>query len=109
MLFKDTTFLDRIFRVVDKNDDNQISFPEYIACLSILSNKAPKEEKLKFSFEIYDFDGDGFISSTDLRAVMAATLREHNIVITRGDIDFVVQKTMAEVNPKSENMISYEE
>lgn len=109
MLFKDTTFLDRIFRVVDKNDDNKISFAEYVECLSILSNKASKEDKLKFSFKIYDFDGDGFISSTDLRAVMAATLREHGIVITRPDIDFVVEKTMTEVNPKSENMISFEE
>lgn len=83
MLFKDSALLDRIFRVFDADDDNQISFMEYLTCLSIISSKANKDEKIKFSFAIYDFDGDGFISVTDLTAVVAATLREHKILIRR--------------------------
>jgi Ca2+-binding EF-hand superfamily protein len=35
------------------------------------------------TFDIYDFDGDGFISAADMTAVTAATLREHDIVIPR--------------------------
>lgn len=61
------------------------------------------------SFKIYDFDGDGFISVTDLTAVVAATLREHQIVILRTEIDEIVAHTMQEAHTKNPNMISIEE
>ncbi len=64
---------------------------------------------LLVSFHIYDFDGDGFISVTDLTAVLAATLREHKIVIMRSDIDQIVQITMQGAKSKHPNMISFEE
>ncbi len=47
MLFQDSALIDRIFRVFDTNDDNQICFTEYIGCLSTISSKASKEEKVK--------------------------------------------------------------
>ena len=47
MLFKDSALLDRMFRIFDRNDDNVISFDEYINCLSVISNKASKEDKMK--------------------------------------------------------------
>lgn len=109
MLFKDSALLDRIFRVFDLDDDNQISFAEYLACLSTISSKATKEEKLKFSFQIYDFDGDNFISVGDLTAVLAATLREYRLVVAREDVDHIVQKTMAEAQPSNPAGISLAE
>ena len=50
MLFRDSALIDRIFRVFDKDDDNMISFNEYVSCLAILSNKASDEEKLKCTY-----------------------------------------------------------
>jgi Ca2+-binding EF-hand superfamily protein len=50
MLFKDSALLDRIFRVVDVDDDDQISFSEYLSCLSTISNKASQDDKLKCIF-----------------------------------------------------------
>lgn len=47
MLFRDSALLDRIFRVFDVDDDNQISFYEYLSCLSTISTKAGKEDKLR--------------------------------------------------------------
>lgn len=61
------------------------------------------------SFQIYDFDGDNYISVSDLTAVVAATLREHKIFILRSDIDQIVQSTMIEASPKHANMISFDE
>jgi Ca2+-binding EF-hand superfamily protein len=57
MLFADSALLDQIFRVFDANDDDQISFEEYLKCLSVISNKASREDKHLFSFKLYDFDG----------------------------------------------------
>lgn len=109
MLFKDTALLDRIFRVFDGDDDNCISFSEYIKCCSNLSSKASQEDKLRFSFHIYDFDGDNKISTNDLTSALAATLREHNVVISRADIDVIVANTMREANPSEAEMITFPE
>ncbi len=45
----------------------------------------------------------------DLTAVLAATMREHKLQITRPDIDHIVQATFAEASTRNENMISLEE
>lgn len=109
MLFKDSALLDRIFRIFDRDDDNRISFAEYINCLSTISSKASQEDKLRFSFQIYDFDGDDRISIDDLTSALAATLREHNIVIARIDIDAIVASTMREAGPAEPDRIQFAE
>lgn len=76
----------------------------YILILLPLTN-----DLLVVSFQIYDFDGDNYISVSDLTAVVAATLREHKIFILRSDIDQIVQSTMIEASPKHANMISFDE
>jgi len=50
MLFEDSTLLDRMFRVFDKNDDNVVSFAEYVTCLSVISSKGTKEDKTKCKY-----------------------------------------------------------
>ena len=91
MLFRDTIMLDRMFRVFDANEDQKISFGEYLQCLSVISNKASEAAKLKLSFQMYDFDGDDMISVSDLTSALAATLREHDVVIERSEIDEIVR------------------
>lgn len=138
MLFQDSILMDRIFAVFDADSDNLISFDDYIACLSTVSNKAKPEDKLKcafssimcpasssslplslcapcflstnkVSFKIYDCDGDGFIGTGDLTAVVAATLREQDVVIARADLDQIVEQTMKEAHPAQAGKISYDE
>ena len=109
MLFRDSAILDRIFRVFDADEDGKISFSEYLSCLSVISSKASQAEKLKLSFQIYDFDGDNRIGVDDLTSALAATLREHDIIIERPEIDEIVKDTMEEVCPEEEGMISIQE
>lgn len=154
MLFKDSALLDRIFRVFDADDDNEIIFSEYLSCMSSISSKATREEKLKCtagyvqsssmtvdtclrtclqfrsrSTTLTATASSGnillptpivrtasliytcifYYSVGDLTAVLAATLREHKLPITRADIDHVVAATVAEANPRNEGMISLEE
>lgn len=47
MLFRDSALLDRIFRAFDLNDDDQIFFEEYLSCLSSISTKSSREDKLQ--------------------------------------------------------------
>jgi hypothetical protein len=45
--FQDSILMDRIFKVFDADDDGNITFDEFVACLSTMSNKAKPEDKLK--------------------------------------------------------------
>jgi hypothetical protein len=47
MLFKDSVLLDRLFMVFDKNDDEHISFSEFVTCVTKLSTKASESDKLR--------------------------------------------------------------
>lgn len=49
------------------------------------------------------------MSPGDLTAVVAATLREQKIVVTRADLDVIVRRTIDEANPAIEDMISLDE
>ena len=109
LMFKDTAMLDRIFRVFDEDEDQRISFPEYLKCVSVISSKASEAEKLKLSFQMYDFDGDDKISVSDLTSALAATLREHDVIIERTEIDEIVRDTMDEVCPEEAGKISLQE
>ena len=56
----------RVIDVLDRNKDGSISFMEFVQGLSSLSGGSSKEDKLRFAFQIYDTNGDGFISNGEL-------------------------------------------
>ncbi len=61
------------------------------------------------SFSIYDYDGDGFISKQELGNMVAATMREHEIVLSDADVDGIIDRTFAEVHPANPAKINFDE
>ena len=60
----------RVIAVLDKNKDGSISFLEFVQGLNSLSAGSTQEEKLRFAFQIYDINADGFISNGELFQVL---------------------------------------
>jgi len=60
---------DHIFRSLDTNHDNVVSFKELMSALS-LSKRGTVREKMEWLFEIYDVDGNGRITLDELCAVV---------------------------------------
>ena len=60
----------RVIAVLDKNKDGSISFLEFVQGLNTLSASSTREEKLRFAFQIYDINGDGYISNGELFTVL---------------------------------------
>ena len=56
--------------MLDKNKDGNISFLEFVQGLNSLSAGATQEEKLRFAFQIYDINGDNYISNGELFTVL---------------------------------------
>ena len=56
--------------MLDLNGDNYIDYREFLTgLLRIFCSTF--EQKTKFVFEIYDFNGDGFISKEDIATILS--------------------------------------
>eukprot|EP00735_Rhodelphis_limneticus_P004448 TRINITY_DN16032_c0_g1::TRINITY_DN16032_c0_g1_i1::g.13759::m.13759 TRINITY_DN16032_c0_g1::TRINITY_DN16032_c0_g1_i1::g.13759 ORF type:complete len:190 (+),score=29.34,sp/Q3HRP5/CNBL2_ORYSJ/45.79/5e-48,EF-hand_1/PF00036.27/2.3e+03,EF-hand_1/PF00036.27/1.7,EF-hand_1/PF00036.27/1.3e-05,EF-hand_1/PF00036.27/7.9e-07,EF-hand_1/PF00036.27/1.3e-07,EF-hand_7/PF13499.1/9.3e-06,EF-hand_7/PF13499.1/4.1e-15,EF-hand_8/PF13833.1/55,EF-hand_8/PF13833.1/2.8e-09,EF-hand_8/PF13833.1/0.0023,EF-hand_8/PF13833.1/1.6e- len=106
---KDSLFVDRMFALFDENGDSVINFNEFIVGLSVFCPKGSLEEKLKFSFRIYDFDGDGHISQNELKQMLEASLVENHLSLSQKQIDDLVSATFNEADIDGDGKIDFEE
>ena len=60
----------RILTVFDKSSKSELTFKDFISCLSVFLASTKREIKLKFAFDVYDVDDDGFIGNLDLRTII---------------------------------------
>lgn len=81
--------VDEIFNEVDFNNDNTISFSEFVT-VSMKKEKLLSKESLKKAFEVFDLDGNGFITRDELDETLPAQIKEDNSwdeIIAQVDID----------------------
>ncbi|KAG2797660.1 hypothetical protein PC111_g21196, partial [Phytophthora cactorum] len=106
---KESLYVDRIFQLFDTNNDNFISFDEFLQSVSVLSSKGGTTEKIKFSFDILDFDRDGKLSSQELLSMLEACIQENGINIPSECLTMIVAKTMEDVDLDKDGFISFDE
>lgn len=57
--------MDRVFKAFDKDNDSWINQEEWICGLSVFL-RGTDEEKIQYCFEVYDLNGDGYISREEM-------------------------------------------
>ena len=62
-------FCRHVFRTFDTDNNNYIDFLEFLLAVNITSSGNP-EEKLKWTFKLYDVDGNGTISQHEMTKVV---------------------------------------
>ncbi|XP_048409201.1 guanylyl cyclase-activating protein 2 [Stegostoma tigrinum] len=67
-------YIENMFRAFDKNGDNTIDFLEYVAALNLVL-RGNLEHKLKWTFKVYDKDGNGCIDKTELLEIVESIYR----------------------------------
>lgn len=97
----------RVISVFDKNQDGKISFFEFVMGLSALTDYSYNRlEKLKFAFQVYDANGDGYISNGDLFASLKLFTGDN---LNDIQIQQVVDRTMLSADKDMDGKISFDE
>jgi len=63
--------VEEMFRVYDADKDGTIDFREFLVGLGA-SQHGSDEEKLKLAFQMFDADGSGYISNSEMHALVRA-------------------------------------
>lgn len=55
---QENPFKERICESFSKDGYGNLNFEEFLDCLSVFSENAPRDLKIYYAFKIYDWDGD---------------------------------------------------
>eukprot|EP00792_Barthelona_sp_PAP020_P002450 TRINITY_DN1394_c0_g1_i1.p1 TRINITY_DN1394_c0_g1~~TRINITY_DN1394_c0_g1_i1.p1 ORF type:complete len:183 (-),score=50.90 TRINITY_DN1394_c0_g1_i1:34-582(-) len=105
----DTLLTDRIFSLFDSDNDGTVDVREFIVGLSQLSDAASIEAKIRFSFELFDTNSDGFISSNDLRDMLLASVNQTGIQLSNEVLDCLINSTISSIDTDNNGLIDYQE
>ena len=96
----------RVIAVLDRNNDGNISFLEFVQGLNSLSAGASPEEKLRFAFQIYDINNDGFISNGELFEVLKMMVGNN---LNEVQLQQLVDRTIVKADKDFDGKISFDE
>ncbi|XP_036399980.1 guanylyl cyclase-activating protein 2-like [Megalops cyprinoides] len=71
---EESVYLETIFRSFDTNKDNTIDFMEYVAALHLVL-RGKLEDRLKWSFKVYDRDGNGKLDKHEVKHIIRIIYR----------------------------------
>lgn len=104
---KENPLVKRVVNVFDADHSGEVDFKEFVKGLAMFAVKTTeKEKKLRFMFNIYDMDEDGYISNGELFKVLEMMVGT-NLKDTQ--LQQIVDKTILQLDKDGDGKISYEE
>ncbi|KAL6060335.1 Calcium-binding protein NCS-1 [Balamuthia mandrillaris] len=87
-------YVDRIFDFFDENGDGVVDFKEFVVGMSLLFKGDP-EDKIRFYFEIYDLDGDGYLTEEEVSKIVKSNLKAVGVLLGSGS-NLPMEEALAE-------------
>ncbi|XP_059788507.1 calaxin-like [Balaenoptera ricei] len=102
----DDMLMNRVFFAFDKDNDNYINVKECVKRLSVFL-RGTFEEKLKFCFEVYYFNGDGYISRGKMLDILNSLHQQSPEEETDEGINELVDITLKKMDYDSNGKVSF--
>ena len=96
----------RVIEIFDTDGNGEVDFKEFIQGISQFSVKGDKAIKLRFAFQIYDMDKDGFISNAELFQVLKMMVGSN---LKDSQLQQIVDKTILFHDKDGDGKISFDE
>ncbi|KAF8820793.1 putative protein phosphatase 2b regulatory subunit [Cardiosporidium cionae] len=98
--------LQRVISIFDANSDGKVSFIEFLAGLAKLASGTDELKKIRFAFDVYDINKDGFITNGELFQVMRMMIGTN---LNDQQLQQLVDRTIIKADKDGDGMISFEE
>ncbi|KAL1353000.1 hypothetical protein AAHE18_06G208100 [Arachis hypogaea] len=89
---KENLFANRIFDLFDVKRKGVIEFDDFVRSVNVFHPNAPLEDKIDFSFRLYDLDSTGFVERQELKQMLNPLLCESEMMLADEVIGFFFTK-----------------
>ncbi|XP_019967728.1 guanylyl cyclase-activating protein 2-like [Paralichthys olivaceus] len=107
---EESAYMENVFRSFDTNKDGNIDFMEFVAAVHLVL-RGKLEDKLKWSFKVYDRDGNGCLDRQEVRHIVRIInkIKRHNDPEVTENIDDICNRIFDLVDKNKDSQISLEE
>ncbi|KAK1374893.1 Calcineurin B-like protein 1 [Heracleum sosnowskyi] len=106
---RDNLFANRIFDLFDVKRKGVIDFGDFVRSLNVFHPNASREDKINFTFILYDMDGTGYIERHEVKQMVIAILLESETKLADEAIERILDQTFLEVDVNRDGKIDREE
>ncbi|CAL9091052.1 unnamed protein product [Musa textilis] len=102
---RDNLFANRLFDLFDVKQKGVIDFGDFVRSLNVFHPNAQNEDKVDFSFKLYDLDGTGFIERKEVKQMLIALLSESEMRLADETLEIILDKTFQEADANQDGKI----
>ncbi|KAI9087068.1 hypothetical protein K1719_031029 [Acacia pycnantha] len=102
---RENLFANRIFDLFDVKKKGVIDFGDFVRSLNVFHPNAPQEDKIEFSFRLYDLDSTGFIERQEVKQMLIALLCESEMKLADETIEVILDKTFLDADLNKDGKI----
>ncbi|KAL5272003.1 hypothetical protein ACHWQZ_G000262 [Mnemiopsis leidyi] len=107
-LRSDQEFVEKVFPLVDKDNNGSISFREFLSFMIVYSTGS-SDDKLKLIFNMYDYDKNGSLHVDEIKQMITSMLQMVSASIDSEELSRLIQSLLQQANLGEKEELTFEE